>query len=68
MAVYTAALSLGFALGPVILNLTGSYGLLPFLVGSVVADCCCGVQTDRICVFSEGIAAAPDHVKVLSRP
>ena len=37
MAVYTAALSLGFALGPVILTLTGTDGLLPFLVGSAVA-------------------------------
>ncbi len=37
MASYTAALSLGFALGPVILTLTGTSGALPFLVGSVIA-------------------------------
>lgn len=33
MAIYTAALSLGFALGPVILTATGTQGLLPFLIG-----------------------------------
>jgi len=37
MAIYTAALSLGFALGPVILTLTGTNGLLPFLIGGVIA-------------------------------
>ncbi len=33
MAVYTAALSLGFALGPVILTVVGTEGLLPYLLG-----------------------------------
>jgi MFS family permease/uncharacterized membrane protein HdeD (DUF308 family) len=33
MAIYTASLSLGFALGPVILTVVGTEGLAPFLVG-----------------------------------
>ena len=37
MAVYTAALSLGFALGPVILAFVGTEGLLPYLLGGGVA-------------------------------
>ena len=36
MGIYASVLSGGFALGPVILSLTGTQGLLPFLVGSVV--------------------------------
>ena len=37
MAIYTASLSLGFALGPVILTVVGTRGLLPYLLGSFVA-------------------------------
>ncbi len=37
MAVYTAALSLGFALGPVILTVVGTRGLLPYLLGAGIA-------------------------------
>lgn len=37
MAVYTAALSLGFALGPVILAVVGTQGLTPFLLGGGIA-------------------------------
>lgn len=37
IAGYTVALSAGFALGPVILTLVGSEGLLPFLVAAGVA-------------------------------
>jgi MFS family permease len=37
MGIYTAALSLGFALGPLILSIVGSNGFLPYLVGSVLA-------------------------------
>ncbi|MFE0753435.1 MFS transporter [Inquilinus sp. NPDC058860] len=37
MAVYTASLSLGFALGPVILATLGSDGAPPFLAGSAIA-------------------------------
>ncbi len=37
MAIYTAALSLGFALGPVILAATGPQGLLPFLIAGGIA-------------------------------
>lgn len=37
MAIYTAALSLGFALGPVILTVIGTDGLAPFLVGGGIA-------------------------------
>lgn len=33
MAIYTTALSLGFAIGPVILTLVGTDGVAPFLVG-----------------------------------
>ena len=37
MAIYTAALSLGFALGPVILTVVGTDGLLPYLLGDGIA-------------------------------
>lgn len=37
MAAYTAALSVGFALGPLILSLVGSAGAAPFLIGSGMA-------------------------------
>lgn len=37
MAIYTAALSLGFALGPVILAVVGTKGLAPFLIGGSMA-------------------------------
>lgn len=37
MAIYTAALSLGLALGPLLLSLIGSHGTLPFMVGAVIA-------------------------------
>ncbi|BCP54894.1 ABC transporter permease [Kaistia sp. 32K] len=36
MGVYASVLSGGFALGPVILSLTGTQGLFPFALGSVV--------------------------------
>lgn len=37
IAAYTAALSLGFALGPVILTTVGTNGLLPFLIAGGIA-------------------------------
>ncbi len=37
MAVYTACLSFGFALGPLLLSVTGEHGALPWLIG---AGCC----------------------------
>lgn len=37
MAIYTAALSLGFALGPVILTVVGTEGLVPYLLGGGIA-------------------------------
>jgi MFS family permease len=37
MAAYTAALSAGFALGPLILSVTGTEGFLPYAVGSALA-------------------------------
>jgi len=37
MAAYTAALSVGLALGPFILSLVGTGGLLPYLLGAAVA-------------------------------
>jgi MFS family permease/uncharacterized membrane protein HdeD (DUF308 family) len=37
MAIYTAGLSLGFALGPVILAFVGTKGLAPYLIGSFIA-------------------------------
>ncbi|WP_439598228.1 MFS transporter [Falsiroseomonas sp.] len=37
MAAYTAAMSLGFAMGPLVLSVVGSAGAAPFLVGSGIA-------------------------------
>ncbi|OZA96871.1 MAG: MFS transporter, partial [Rhizobiales bacterium 39-66-18] len=37
MAAYTAALSIGFALGPLILSLVGAQGILPYAVGAGMA-------------------------------
>jgi len=37
MAAYTAALSIGFALGPLILSLIGTSGFAPYLVGGAIA-------------------------------
>lgn len=37
MGAYTAALSLGFALGPLILSVVGTDGFLPYAVGAVLA-------------------------------
>lgn len=37
MAAYTAALSVGFALGPLILSVVGSGGALPYLVGAGIS-------------------------------
>jgi len=37
MAAYTASLSLGFALGPVVLTFSSSAGAPPFLLGSLIA-------------------------------
>ncbi|ATJ92704.1 MFS transporter [Acetobacter tropicalis] len=37
LGLYTAALSLGFALGPVILTLVGPHGLTPYLIGGGLA-------------------------------
>lgn len=37
MAAYTAALSTGFALGPLLLSVTGSQGLLPYAAGAALA-------------------------------
>ena len=36
MGIYATALSLGFAVGPAILAVVGSSGILPFLIGTVV--------------------------------
>jgi MFS family permease len=36
MGIYATVLSVGFAMGPIILSLTGTRGILPFLAGSVV--------------------------------
>lgn len=37
MAAYTAAISVGFALGPIILSVLGSTGFLPYAVGAAIA-------------------------------
>lgn len=37
MAAYTAALSLGFALGPLILSMAGTNGFVPYAVGAALA-------------------------------
>ncbi|GGF77586.1 MFS transporter [Azorhizobium oxalatiphilum] len=39
MAIYTAALSVGLALGPSILSVLGTQGALPYLVGAGIALC-----------------------------
>ncbi len=39
MGVYTAALSVGFALGPVILSLVGTDGATPYMAGAGIAAC-----------------------------
>lgn len=47
MAAYTAALSVGFALGPLILSVVGSSGSTPYLVGAGIA------------LFAAGFVASP---------
>lgn len=37
MGAYTAALSTGFAFGPLILSMTGADGFLPYVIGSILA-------------------------------
>lgn len=36
MGIYATVLSIGFAMGPVILYLTGTHGMMPFIVGAAV--------------------------------
>lgn len=37
MGIYTAAMSVGFALGPLLLSLVGTEGFLPYIVGAVLS-------------------------------
>lgn len=53
MGIYTAALSLGFALGPLTLSIIGSSGFLAYLVGSVLA------VVAALLISSPQIAAPP---------
>ncbi|MDR1490060.1 MAG: MFS transporter [Desulfovibrio sp.] len=50
MGVYTAALSVGFALGPLILSAVGSDGFLPYLVGTGLT------LLSALCILSPRIA------------
>ncbi|MDE1567278.1 MFS transporter [Aquabacter sp. P-9] len=64
MAAYTAALSVGFALGPLILSIVGTGGMTGYAVGSVLALCAaCFVASPRITApkFEEPSHASPLH-------
>lgn len=64
MAAYTAALSVGFALGPLILSIVGTGGMTGYVVGSVLALCAAGfVASPRISApkFEEPSHANPMH-------
>lgn len=62
MAGYTAAISIGFALGPVILSVIGSGGFAPYAVGAVIAVAAAGlVASPRVTapVFDEPSVGNP---------
>ncbi|WP_428028885.1 MFS transporter [Ancylobacter sp.] len=62
MAAYTAALSVGFALGPLILSMVGSSGATPYLVGAAIALLAAGlVASPRVQapVFDEPASGSP---------
>ncbi len=64
MAAYTAALSVGFALGPLILSVVGTGGMTGYAVGAVLALCAAGfVASPRITApkFEEPSHASPLH-------
>lgn len=69
MAVYTAALSLGFALGPVILAVVGPEGLLPYLLGggiALLALLCVAMPWVRAPAFERPSQANPLRYLVLA--
>lgn len=62
MATYTAALSVGFAAGPLILSVTGTDGGLPYLIGTALVLCAVPlVATKRVAAphFGEAPTAGP---------
>lgn len=64
MATYTAALSVGFAAGPLILSVTGSEGAISYLIGAVLVLCAVPlVATKRVAAphFGEAPTAGPLH-------
>ncbi|NKE43610.1 MFS transporter [Roseomonas frigidaquae] len=49
MAAYTAALSVGFALGPLILSLVGTMGFAPYLIGAgITLAAACFIASPRV--------------------
>lgn len=69
MGAYTTALSLGFALGPLILSLVGTDGFLPYAVGAALAAGAAGfVVSPRIAVplFERPAHGNPLHVVKLA--
>jgi MFS family permease len=62
MATYTAALSLGFAAGPLILSVVGTDGALPYAIGAVLVACAIPlVATKRVAAphFGEAPTGGP---------
>lgn len=69
MAAYTAALSVGFALGPLILSATGTDGFLPYVVGAglaVVAACFVVSPRIKAPVFERPAHDSPLHAMRLA--
>jgi len=64
MATYTAALSVGFAAGPLILSVVGTEGSVSYLIGAVLVLCAVPlVATKRVAApyFGEAPKAGPLH-------
>lgn len=62
MAIYTSALSIGLALGPLILSLIGTHGMLPYAVGagiSLLSACFILAPFVRAPVFEKPSAGSP---------
>ncbi|WP_246251964.1 MFS transporter [Ancylobacter pratisalsi] len=62
MATYTAALSIGFALGPIILSLVGTSGFAPYLVGAGIALAAAALVASpkvQVPVFDEPVTGSP---------
>lgn len=59
VSLYTTSLASGFALGPLLIGITGTEGALPFLVGA-------GVLTGGLAILMLGIGTAPRIAGALS--